>query len=241
MRCTLLRLKSSPIKDVLDEYREYSTFYKKKFKLEKMSKLPSFPLPLQREDVQPHPESSSTENLRIEIAGKFYDFSREMVNKYPKLQDPAARYTLGFDSILPLIYDYPASCIPPSLIDEPHEKTLFLSNCEFFGISLSDDVILHLNKETKKDLEKCQSFIEEEVGRKGRNKIRFSIRKDIRVWARELENASQEIYQGLKPIEIIEMMEEGSLDILALHDWKYKNCVRGFVKLFMEKFFPKAS
>lgn len=200
----------------------------------------STPLPigveLVPEVVLPHPVTASSQNTKIEICGKEYDFSQEMLVKYPKLLDPSMRYTVGFEAVLPLIYDYPPSCIPPSLIDEAHEKSLFLSNCEFLGIKLSDDVILHLNKETKKKILECAEHIAEVSGRKGRNKMRFSLKKEVSKWCRSLEQGMSEIYEALKPIEIVQMLEEGSIDELVLHDFRYKNCVNHFINLFREKF-----
>jgi hypothetical protein len=197
------------------------------------------PIRIEAEDVLPHPATSSSQFTTIIINSKSYDFSPEMLQKYPKLLDPAARYTLGFDSLLPLFYDYPASCICPTLLDEPHEKTLFLSNCEFFGIVLSPDVILRLNTETKKELQECSDYITRSTGRKGANKMRFSLKKDVRLFCREHEAAHSELYHDIKPLEIVEMLEEGVIDALTLHDWRSKNAVKSFTKLFLEKFLAR--
>jgi hypothetical protein len=198
---------------------------------------------LQKEDVIPHPESNSDKNYKIEICGKSYDFSQEMVDKYPKLLLPEARYTINFESILPLIYEYPVSCIEPRLIDESHEKTLFLSNCEWLGISLSNEVILHLNRESKKEIEEAHKFIRAQTGKKGKKKIRFALDQEVQLFCERHAEAHAEIYQDLKPIDIVRMLEIGdsALDSLTLHDWKGKNCVRSFIKVFTEFFLPKRS
>lgn len=209
----------------------------------------SLPLPpqpdalvtLQADDVNLHPTTQSSNNTQIEILGKKYDFSDEMIRKYPKLLDAACKYTINFDAILPLIYDYPPSCIPQGLLDEDSEKEIFLSNCEFFGIQLSSEVILHLNKKTKEELSECQEFIEKQAGKKGKKKVRFSLKKDVQNWCYQIQGASKELYDGLKPLEILQMLEAGSLDILAIHDFRGKNCVRSFLRLFMEKFLQKSS
>ncbi len=122
-------------------------------------------------------------------------------------------------------------------------KLFFLSNCEWLGISLSNEVILHLNRESKKEIEEAHKFIRGQTGRKGRNKVRFAHQQEVKLFCMKHAEAHAEIYQDLKPIDIIEMLEVGdsALDILTLHDWKGKNCVRSFIKVFTEFFLPKRS
>ena len=40
------------------------------------------------------------DNVSIKIGEKCYDFSKDMVTKYPKLLSPETRYMIGFDSLL---------------------------------------------------------------------------------------------------------------------------------------------
>lgn len=202
---------------------------------------------LQAEDVLPHPRTASSDNVRIEICGKMYDFSKEMVEKYPKLLDPATRYTINMDAIIPLVYEYPVSCIPQQLLDEDSEKIIFLSNCEWFNLKLSDDVILHLNQKVRKDIEECHQFIRAQTGKKGQKKLRFSSSGDsheIPRWCTVLYEQDKEVYDSaIKPTEILNYLEIGGslLDILTIHDFKGKNVVTNFIRLFKEKFLSRAS
>lgn len=194
---------------------------------------------LSREDVLAHPEANCDNVFVLELMdGKKYKFSQDIVDKYPKLKDKAAPYTLSFEAILPLLLDYPASCIPKSLIDERHEKELFLSNCEFFGISLDESVILHLSGESEKKITECCEFVERQAGKKGKDKVRFSLRKDVRRFCSKVEGALKCLYSEIKPIEIIEKLELGEVKELVLWDWKSKNAVLPFIDSFMKEFFP---
>ena len=197
---------------------------------------------LQPEDVLPHPTTSSVTFHSINIGGKSYDFSEEMVRKYPKLLDPSARYTLGFEAVLPLIYDYPPTVLPRTLLDEQCEKELFLSNCEFFDIKLSDQVILHLCTESRKELEECVKHIADKVKhRQRKSKVSFQLDKKVLAFCIEKQDAVAEIYSDIKPIEIIQRLEAAvsnpkHLEALLIHDWRGKNCVMSFVKDFMKLF-----
>lgn len=197
---------------------------------------------LQPEDVLPHPVTQSDHHHAIVIGGKSYDFSEEMVRKYPKLLDPSARYTLGFEAVLPLIYEYPPTVLPKTLLDEQGEKELFLSNCEFFDIKLSDQVILHLCSEARKELEDCVKHIGEKLKhRQKKSKVSFQLDKKVQMFCLDHEESLSEIYSDIKPLEIIQRLEAAvsnpkHLEALLIHDWKGKNCVMGFVKSFL-KFF----
>lgn len=197
---------------------------------------------LQPDDVLPHPTTASATVHSIIIGGKSYDFSEEMVRKYPKLLDPAARYTLGFEAVLPLIYDYPPTVLPKTLLDEQCEKELFLSNCEFFDIKLSDQVILHLCSEARKDLEECVKHIGEKLKHRAKkSKVSFQLDKKVQMFCLDHEESLSQIYSDIKPLEIIQRLEASvtnpkHLEALLIHDWKGKNCVMSFVKDFL-KFF----
>lgn len=193
---------------------------------------------LQDDDVEDHPVTASTDYVRVEICGKSYDFSKEMVQQYPKLLDPSIRFTLNFDSVLPLLYGYPPSCISETLLDEQSEKEIFLSNVEFLGIKLSNEVILHLNQQTRKELLECRDFIKSKTGSKGKKKLRFMNDPEIEQWCAEVEASSLELYDSIKPGDILRKLEAGCIDILTLWDFKGKNVVRSLLKQFKQKFFP---
>lgn len=110
--------------------------------------------------------------VRVTINGKQYEFSQDMIKKYPKLLDPNTRYMLGFDSLLPIIYDYPLSTIPESMLDDVSEKNQFLRNAERLDIKLSDDLILHLTSKLMKEVQECSEYIRNNVGKKGLQKMR---------------------------------------------------------------------
>lgn len=184
--------------------------------------------------------NGSSENIKIEIGDKTYNFSQEMVNKYPKLLDPSAKYTLGFETVLPIIWEYDPSVLRNDLLDENSEKTLFLANCEFFGIKLSDAMILHLSSNLKKDIQECSDFIQRETGKKGKTKMRYINNKAVVEWCSDQEKAFIDSGSDIKPLDIIKLLEVGNkaLDQLVLHDFKSKNLVMPLIKKFLQFFLP---
>lgn len=193
---------------------------------------------LQKEDVVAHVETSSSNVHEIKVQDKIYAFSDEMIAKYPKLLDPSLRYSINFDSVLPIIYDYPVSCLDPKLLDENHEKQIFLSNCEFLGIKLEDSVIIHLSKTLKDEITECSEYVQKKAGKKGKEKLRFINLREVQEFASEQEVAFSEHGSDVKPLDIIRMLELGGkcIDTLVLHDFKSKNVVLPFIKAFMSKF-----
>lgn len=191
---------------------------------------------LQQEDVLPHPLTESERVNTITIGGKQYDFSDEMLKKFPKLTDPAARYTIGFDAILPLIYEYPPSAIPKNLLDEQSEREVFLSNIQFFQIPICREVILHLSSEQVKEVEEAASYVRRHSAKK---KCTFTQRREVRDFCRSAETAFKELYADIRPLEIVEMLDEGRVEDLVVHDFKSKNCVMNFVKSFLKKFLTR--
>lgn len=193
--------------------------------------------------VPNHVVTSDSNNTKIEICGKEYSFSSEMLKQYPKLLDPSARYTINFDTILPLIYGYSPDVLPNDLLDENSEKTMFLSNCEFFEIKLTDDMILHLSSNLRKDIQDCSEFIQEKAGRKGKEKLRFINRRDVQEWLANKEKAFIESESDVKPLDVIRLLELGgkSLDQLVIHDFKSKNLVFPLIKDFMKSFLERGS
>jgi hypothetical protein len=184
--------------------------------------------------------SENIDQFTLELMdGKKYKFSKLIVDKYPKLLHPDAAYTLHFEAILPLLLGYPPSCIPETMLDDRSEKELFLSNCEFFNITLTDDVILHLSSECVKKVSECVDFVKKEAGKKGEEKLRFCLRKDVAKFCSETEKAFKDIYSDIKPIEIVQKLELGEVKDLVLHDWRSKNAVIPFINKFIKFFLPE--
>lgn len=188
---------------------------------------------VQDDDVHLHPETETSDVVSVKIGEKTYDFSKEMVKKYPKLLDPSARYTLGFDAVLPLIYEYPATCIPPSLLDDQAERELFLSNLNFFEIPISPEVILHLSQPQIKEVRQASEYVRRHSAKK---KCTFTQRRAVRDFCRDAEKAFCSLYNDIKPLDIVEMLDEGRVEDLVIHDFKGKNVVMTFVKSFLKKF-----
>ena len=183
-------------------------------------------------------------NYRIEIGEKVYNFSQEQINKYPKLLDPQSKYIIGFDDILPIIYSYPESCIKADLLEANHTKQLFLSNCEWFGIVLEDSIILHLSSSMAKEIQEISEFIKEEVGKKGKKKLRFSVLREVQEFASDYIELFVSHNSDTNPIEVINLLELGTkkaLDMLILKDFRSKNVILPFINAFLKKFLPNQS
>lgn len=199
--------------------------------------------PLRSDIVPDHISNQSGVNTLV-ICGKSYEFSDEMLKKYPMLLDPSARYTVSFDDILPLIYEYDPSVLPSDLFCDNSRKQMFLSNIEFFQIPVSDAMILHLSKSLREDIQECSDFVQREAGNKGRGKnakVRFSNLKTVVEFC--CEHDQKFLNADVKPLDIVKYLEIGTqkaIDTLVLHDWRSSNLVMPFVKSFLERFLSKS-
>lgn len=197
---------------------------------------------LQEDDSVHYAPVASDECFKLVMYdGKEYTFSKEHVEKFPKLRDPNTRYLLHIEAVIPLIFGLPCSTIPSELLDSPSEKELFLANANYLGIEISEDVILHLNTETAKQLELCAKYIASETGKKGRKKIRFCNLKHVQAWCYDLQKKFSHLYNSITPLEILRLLELGEIRDLILLDFRGKNVVGSFIKAFSKFFLSPSS
>ena len=182
------------------------------------------------------------DNVPVKIGDRIYDFSKDMCIKHPKLLDPSIRYMIGFDSVLPIIYGYPVSCIREDMIDENSEKQLFLKNCERLEIKLSDELILHLSSKLKSEIEECTEYVAKKAGRKGKGenaKMRFVNLKEVQEFCAESDGLFDDHGSDIRPLDVIRLLEVGTkkaIDQLVLKDFKSNNIIRPFITKFMSFF-----
>ena len=188
------------------------------------------------EDIQPHNSTSSTHVNEVKVSDKVYYFSDEMIASHPKLLDPSTRYSLNFDDVLPILYDYSPSCLNSELMSDYARKQIFLSNIEWLDIQLSDAVILHLCQNTKRDLQECSDFVQKQAGKKGEKKLRFCLRRDVAEFAESFSEMFRKELADIQPIDIIRYLEMGLVDKLTILDFKSKNLVSPLIDKFIELF-----
>lgn len=183
---------------------------------------------------------SSDKVFSVRIGLNDWEFAQEHLDAFPKLKDPSARFRLNFEPIYRLILGYPASAIPQDLLDTPSEKEIFLSNCAFFDIKLSPDVIVHLCSDKKKELMKASAEIQKHGSKK--KQAVFWLKKKVQSFCEAELSSFSDLYEGLSPLDIVRHLEIGSEDLinkLLVHDWEVgKGSVSSFLQKFMSKFFP---
>lgn len=196
--------------------------------------IPDRPPPL------PDPDTKAEDIITINVQGKDYYFSPDHVKRYPKLLDPDAKFLLSFKAILPIIYGYPASAIDPHLLDENFEKQRFLAACEFLDIHLTDDLILHLSKALRDEVQSCSDFIQSRIGTKGKEKIRYTHRREVAEFcAQNFDALFRQHGSEVRPIEVISYLEIGTkdlLDTIVTLDFKTKNLILPLIRKFSESF-----
>jgi len=185
----------------------------------------------------PDPDTKPEDIVEISVLDKKYYFSKEHVKKYPKLLDPDTRFLLQFDNLLGILYSYGASCIDPKVLDEPHEKQIFLMNLEFLEIEINNDLILHLCQGLRKEVQEASDLVARHVGGKGKSKIRIDQDKEVVKFVCSYDAAFRECGADFSPTEIIRYLAAGTpslLDAIVISDFKSKNLISSFVKSFLE-------
>ena len=193
------------------------------------------------EDIKEHATTSSTNVNEVKVLDKSYFFSDEMITAHPKLLDPSTRFSLNFDDVLPILYEYSPSCLNSELMSDYARKQVFLSNIEWLDIQLSDSVILHLCQNTKRDLQECADFVSKQAGKKGEKKLRFCLRRDVAEFAESFAEMFRRELAEIQPIDIIRYLEMGLVDKLTILDFKSKNLVSPLIDKFMELFLSKGT
>ena len=193
------------------------------------------------EDIKDHVTTSSTNVNEVKVLDKVYYFSDEMIKAHGKLLDPSTRFSLNFDDVLPILYEYSPSCLNSELMSDYARKQVFLSNIEWLDIKLSDDVILHLCQNTKKDLQECADFVTKQAGKKGEKKLRFCLRRDVAEFAESFSDMFRAEIADIQPIDIIRYLEMGLVDKLTILDFKSKNLIGPMINKFMEIFLSKGN
>lgn len=177
--------------------------------------------------------------VKVRVNCVDYELPASVVAKYPKLTDPGARFLLNFDSLLPLLYGYPPSSIPATMLDEPHEKMIFLSNIEFLEIPIGNDLILHLSKTLRDEVQQASDYIRGKAGSKGKTKMRYCNLRESEIFCAEYDDVFRSHGANVTPMEILRYLEAGTsalLDKVVLIDFQSTNCVMGFVRAFLKRF-----
>lgn len=185
----------------------------------------------------PEADTKSSDIIEIQVLDKKYYFSPDHVKKCSKLLDPDVRFLIGFDSVLPLIYGYPPSCIPETLLDDLSEKQTFLCNLEFLEIEINDALILHLCKSLRKEVQETSDLIRRKMGSKIKNKIRADQSQEVVSFCCQHDSAFRESNANILPLDIIRYLctgNSGLLDTITIADFKSKNLIGSFIKSFHE-------
>jgi len=183
----------------------------------------------------PDPDTKPEDIVWVKIYDKEYPFTKEMIRKYPKLLDSDVLFLLHFESILPIIYGYPASCIPEDLLNDPSEKQTFLCNAEFLGVELSDAMILHLSSQLRQEVKESSEAIRKKLGYKVVDKNRVAGDQRLVTFAAKHARAFREACASVPPLEILMNLATGEsqlLDEIVIEDFKSKNLISSFIKSF---------
>lgn len=195
--------------------------------------VPTLPDPL------PDPETKPEDIITVNIQGKDYFFSPDHVKKYPKLLDPDAKFLLGFDSVLPLIYGYSVSSIEEDLLENNAKKTVFLAAVEFLDITLPEAAILHLSKSLREEVERIHQYIRKKVGNKGDDKLRFVNRRKPRELAAKFDAVFRQHKAEVTPdivLTYLEYVDPAFRDEIVVLDFKTRNLIMPLIRAFREKF-----
>lgn len=185
------------------------------------------------------PEHQTEEVVTIRINGKDWDFSPAMVKRWPKLLHPDTRYLLKIESLIPILYGYDPACIPEDLLDDPSEKQTFLHNANWLEVQLSDQTILHLSKQLKKDVQEAASIVKQIEGSKGRDKARILYSKPVLEFVSQFDDRFRELQADITPQEVLSYLSiasESFIDKIVLNDFKSNNEIMKFIRSFIQKF-----
>ena len=95
-----------------------------------------------------------------------------------------------------------------------------------------------------REMQEISEYIKDEVGKKGKKKIRFSVLRDVQEFASDYIELFVNHKSDTNPIEVINLLELGTkkaVDMLVLKDFKSKNIIKPFITAFLKKFLPNQS
>jgi len=184
----------------------------------------------------PDPDTKPEDIVYIKIFDKEYPFTKAMIAKHPKLLDPDCLFLLNFESVLPLLYGYPPSCIRGDLLDEDSEKQTFLCNLEFLEIELTESMILHLCRHMRQEVQEASDLVKRHTGPKGKRKIRIDQDTEVVTFACQQDQAFREAGANIMPMELLRYLSTGAeslLNAIVIADFKSKNLIGRFIKSFL--------
>jgi len=191
-------------------------------------------LPYRKRDMDD--EGSEGEFLLKVGTGEEFLITEGMIRAYPYLKDPEARLTVNFSDIYLILCGYSLQHISEDLFKDKARLSIFRTNVLDFGIQLSTDEILMIQKDELDELKTISDYVRDK-GSKKYAKFRDS-NKTIEFMT-EMRDSFASLFEKISPDHILDLLQVGKIKELVLKNWstKQENSVILFTKQFVTKFF----
>lgn len=207
-----------------------------------MSKLPPPPLAMQAIRKEKMDEEGTSLEYMLRLGdGKEYLITEGMQQKYPYVKNPEARLTRNFEDIYTLLCGYSLQHLDSKLFEDEGRLAIFRTNCLDFGIQLSPDEILMLQKKEFDEIKQISDYIQSKRGLFEGNKVVFSGKQKTRDFICDLRESFSNLFTKISPDHILDLLECGRVKDLVVKNWStdVENSILLFVKKFTDKFFRR--
>lgn len=200
-------------------------------------KVLTLPQPYRKRDMD-EPGTESEFWLKLGD-GKEYLITEKMAREYPYVADPEARLTRNFDDVYLILQGYSIAHFGDDLLKDKARLSIFRTNVLDFGIKLSDDDILMIQKDELDELATIAEYVKSKGTGWGNRMAAFSGQRKTRGFLAELRESFADLYDKMSPDHILDLLEAGKVKELVLKNWSTanENSVLMFVKRFTERFF----